>query len=100
VGRKRALRAVGLDGLDPALFERPKRGFVLPIDQWIRRGLGREMDATMRDESMCRAAGLSGKAVGRLWSAYRSGSSGLYWSRVWATYVLIRWCHRHNVFAA
>jgi hypothetical protein len=24
---------------DPTLFERPKSGFVLPFDRWIRRGL-------------------------------------------------------------
>jgi hypothetical protein len=33
------LRRIGLRGLDPALFERPKSGFVLPFDRWIRRGL-------------------------------------------------------------
>jgi asparagine synthase (glutamine-hydrolysing) len=99
VGYKRALREIGLEGMDPALFERPKRGFVLPLDHWIRRRLGGAMDATMRDARMSRAVGLSAPAVARLWSAYRDGASGMYWSRVWATYVLIRWCHRHGVLA-
>src|SRR5205085_11927733 len=40
VGRKQILRTMGLAGLDPALFERPKRGFVLPFDKWIRKNLG------------------------------------------------------------
>ena len=40
LGRKQLLRRVGLDGLDPALFERPKQGFVLPFDRWIRKSLG------------------------------------------------------------
>jgi asparagine synthase (glutamine-hydrolysing) len=97
LGRKQALRTIGLDGLDPALFERPKSGFVLPLDHWIRRRLGAEMDATMRDGRMSRAVGLDGRAVARLWSAYQDGAPGMYWSRVWATYVLIRWCHRHGV---
>ena len=34
---------------DPALFERPKSGFVLPFDRWIRQGLKKAMDQTMRD---------------------------------------------------
>ena len=38
LGRKAMLRRIGLRGLDPALFERPKSGFVLPFDRWIRRG--------------------------------------------------------------
>ena len=34
-----------------------------------------------------------------LWSAFQRGEPGLYWTRVWALYVLIRWCHRHGVLA-
>ncbi len=47
--RKAALRRAGLRGLDPALFERPKRGFVLPFDRWIRQGLSGSIDQTLCD---------------------------------------------------
>ncbi len=96
-GRKAALRRIGLEGLDPALFERPKRGFVLPFDGWLRRGLGQAMDDTMRDARAAEAVGLDGAAVARLWTAYQQGAPGMYWSRVWAIYALLRWCHRHGV---
>ena len=46
LGQKAMLRRIGLRGLDPALFERPKSGFVLPFDRWIRRGLKDAMDQT------------------------------------------------------
>src|SRR5712671_5350268 len=36
LGKKAALRRIGLRGLDAALFDRPKSGFVLPFDRWIR----------------------------------------------------------------
>ena len=97
LGRKAVLRRIGLEGLDPALFERPKNGFVLPFDQWVRRALGKAMDATMRDAAAARAVGLNGEAVARLWKAFQDGAPGMYWSRAWAIYVLIRWCHRHGV---
>jgi len=97
LGRKELLRRIGLVGLDPALFERPKRGFVLPFDTWIRRSLGKAMDETMRDASLARAVGLNGATVTSLWTAFQSGAPGLYWSRVWALYVLIHWCHRYGV---
>jgi asparagine synthase (glutamine-hydrolysing) len=99
VGRKALLRRVGLDGLDPALFDRPKSGFVLPFDTWIRRSLGTVMDSTMRDASLARDVGLDGDVVSDLWSAFQEGAPGLYWSRIWALYILIRWCHRHSVLA-
>lgn len=96
LGRKEILRRVGLEGLDPALFERPKSGFVLPYDRWIRLGLGEKMDRTMRDPEALRPTGLDPEAVRRLWQAYLDRAPGIYWSRVWALYVLVRWCHRHG----
>jgi asparagine synthase (glutamine-hydrolysing) len=97
VGRKQMLRKIGLEGLPPALFQRPKSGFVLPYDRWIRQKLGGTMNDMMRDPRAAAAAGLNGKTVSRLWEGFQSGSSGLYWSRVWALYVLMRWCNRHGV---
>jgi asparagine synthase (glutamine-hydrolysing) len=98
LGRKAMLRRIGLRGLDPALFERPKSGFVLPFDRWIRRGLKRVIDQTLRDPEAIAPAGLDPAAVERLWRAYLDGAPGLYWSRVWSVYVFVRWCHRNRVF--
>ena len=98
LGRKALLRRIGLRGLDPALFERPKSGFVLPFDRWIRRGLKDAMDQTLRDPQLIAPVGLEPAAVERLWRAYLDGAPGMYWSRVWSLYVFIRWCHRNRVF--
>jgi asparagine synthase (glutamine-hydrolysing) len=95
---KAMLRRIGLRGLDPALFDRPKSGFVLPLDRWIRRGLQDAMDQTLRDPQAIAPVGLDPKAVERLWRAFLEGAPGIYWSRVWSIYVLVRWCHRHGVF--
>jgi len=98
LGQKSVLRRIGLRGLDPALFDRPKSGFVLPFDRWLRTGLGKVMDQTMRDPVAVKPTGLNPEAVGRLWQAYLDGAPGLYWTRVWAIYVLIHWCHRHGAY--
>jgi asparagine synthase (glutamine-hydrolysing) len=37
--------------------------------------------------------------VGRLWRAFLDRAPGLYWSRIWAVYVLVRWCERQRVRA-
>lgn len=99
LGRKQILRDVALSGLDPRLFERPKRGFEMPFGAWARRSLGSRMDAVMRDPLLAAKAGLCGEAVARLWQAFQDGAPGLYWSRVWALYVLLRWCDRHGVWS-
>ena len=98
LGKKAALRRIGLKGLDPALFDRPKSGFVLPFDRWIRSGLKDTMDKTLRDPQAVAPTGLDPVAVERLWRAFIDGAKGIYWSRVWAIYVLVRWCHRHKVY--
>jgi asparagine synthase (glutamine-hydrolysing) len=98
LGRKSILRRIGLRGLDPALFDRPKSGFVLPFDRWIRRGLKDVMDQTLRDPQAIAPAGLDPAAVERLWRAFCDGAPGMYWSRVWSVYVFVRWCHRNRVF--
>ena len=67
LGQKAMLRRIGLRGFDPALFERPKSGFVLPFDRWIRRGLKDAMDQTLRDPQAIAPVGLDPVAVERLW---------------------------------
>jgi hypothetical protein len=57
------LRRIGLRGLDPALFERPKSGFVLPFERWLRLGLGKVMDQTMCDSGAVKSVGLNPEAV-------------------------------------
>ena len=98
LGRKAVLRRIGLRGLEPALFERRKSGFVLPFDRWIRRGLKDAMDQTLRDPQAIAPVGLDPVVVGRLWRAFLDGAPGIYWSRIWSVYVFIRWCHRNRVF--
>ena len=98
IGKKAVLRRVGLRGLNAALFDRPKAGFVLPYDRWLRSGLGKKIDGTMRDPEAIKPTGLDPLAVTRLWQAFLDGAPGLYWSRIWAIYVFIRWCHRHRIY--
>jgi asparagine synthase (glutamine-hydrolysing) len=97
IRRKQALRTIGLEGLDQTIFDRPKSGFVLPFDRWIRQRLGKAMHEVMTDARLATNAGLNPDAVGKLWRTFQSGAAGMYWSRVWAIYVLIRWCAKHNV---
>lgn len=96
--KKSMLRRIGLRGLDLSLFERPKAGFVLPFDRWLRTGLGKVMDETMRDPVAVQPTGLNPETVRRLWQAYLDRAPGIYWTRVWAIYVFIRWCHRHGAY--
>ena len=96
---KALLRRTGLKGLDPQLFNRPKSGFELPFDRWLRQALGREIEATLLDAAAVSHAGLDAAEVRRLWMAFKAGAKGLYWTRLWALYSLIRWTQVNRVSA-
>jgi asparagine synthase (glutamine-hydrolysing) len=98
--QKRALREAALAGLDPAIFDRPKSGFVLPIDTWARRRLEPRMGERFADRRAAERVGLRAEPVARLWRSFVDGRPGLYWSRVWAVYVLLAWCETHDVSLA
>ena len=97
LGEKSVLRRVALRGLESDSFELPKKAFVLPYDPWLRRGMSKVVDQMMRDPVAIAPTGLNPDAVTRLWLAFLDGAP-IYWSRVWAIYVFIWWCHRHKVY--
>jgi asparagine synthase (glutamine-hydrolysing) len=100
LGKKMVLRRAALEGLDPAIFDRPKSGFVLPIEEWARQRLQPEITTAFADEEACHRIGINARALAQLWRAYQSGVPGIYWSRIWSLFVLLRWCERHDVSLA
>jgi asparagine synthase (glutamine-hydrolysing) len=97
LGSKQPLRDIALSNLDPALFDRPKSGFVLPLEVWTREALKGEMDSAFRDSARCEAAGLAPASVSKLWQAWQQRSPGLYWSRLWSLYTLLHWTRNEGV---
>jgi asparagine synthase (glutamine-hydrolysing) len=95
--KKQLLRDIALARLDPALFDRPKSGFVMPIDTWARRRLQPQMHALFADGALAGSVGLRGDAVRTLWRSFTDGRPGLYWTRIWGLYVLLAWCQRHGL---
>jgi asparagine synthase (glutamine-hydrolysing) len=80
------------------IFDRPKAGFEFPLELWCRRMLVEEMDAVFMDLKAITAVGLNCETVNRTWRAFKKGGAGIYWSRVWALFILISWCKRHKVY--
>jgi asparagine synthase (glutamine-hydrolysing) len=99
-GKKQLLRDAALARLDPGLFDRPKSGFVLPIDEWARRSLQPELERLLTDADLVSRVGLCAKTVRTLWASYLAKKPGLHWSRVWSIYVLLAWCKNHEMALA
>ncbi len=97
LGQKQLLRKLALNHFEPTLFQRPKAGFVLPLEKWCRENLRDEMTALFTDPHRCASVGLEMAEVSRLWQAYQANAKGLYWSRIWALFVLLWWGRQHEV---
>ena len=97
LGRKLALRHTAMGRLEERLFERPKSGFVLPIERWLRERLRERVEATLLDASRCRDVGLDPAALAALWRNVSAQRPGFYFTRVWAPFVLLEWACEHQV---
>jgi asparagine synthase (glutamine-hydrolysing) len=82
--------------LPDEIVHRPKRGFVLPFEHWLRAPLRAEVESTLRTIARGSLAEvLNSEKVGKIWEDFLAGQTS--WSRPWSLYVLHRWCELHNV---
>jgi asparagine synthase (glutamine-hydrolysing) len=86
----RALRAK----LPEKIVHRPKRGFTMPFEHWLRSELRSSIQQALRciDDGPL-AKHLSQPAAVHVWNDFLAGRTS--WSRPWSLYVLQRWSERH-----
>ena len=89
VGDDAELAAVR-DLLPTIVWDRPKQGFTLPFDRWMRRELHDEMESVFT-LTLAGAVGMEPGAVRRVWEDFQLRRNGVTWSRAWALYTLLRW---------
>ncbi|CAN5428801.1 asparagine synthase (glutamine-hydrolyzing) [soil metagenome] len=87
---KYLLKQVLYDYVPKELFDRPKWGFGMPINQWLKKELKHLIDEYTRPELIQKAGLMQPEAVKTLVAQYLSGKDYLY-NRVWLTIILHRW---------
>lgn len=83
------------DLLPEEIYNRPKMGFVLPYEIWMKgdlRNFCEERIARLKESEYFSAPQLSAD-----WNAFLQGSKSLTWSRMWSLVVLSNWMHENNV---
>jgi asparagine synthase (glutamine-hydrolysing) len=91
-GVNKPLLVAAVSELPAPTVQRPKMGFTLPFDAWLRGPL---REWAERKLASAEEVGLSASAVRGVWQAFLEGR--LSFSRVWALVALIDWCKRHGV---
>jgi asparagine synthase (glutamine-hydrolysing) len=90
------LEALG-ELLPEEVWRRPKMGFTLPFQRWLRSALEPEVDeAFMRGDGLTHL-GLHTDAVRKVWREFKNNPQEEPWSRPWALYVLKKWCDHNNI---
>lgn len=85
------LRQVLAKYVPPALTERPKAGFEVPLGEWLRGEL-RDWAAPLLAEDRLRQGGyLAPEPVRRAWSALTAGGHGRLPTRVWSVLMFEAW---------
>jgi len=82
--------------LPDEIVHRPKRGFTLPFEHWMRQELRAEIEPVLdakRINNGPLSGWLDGKQVQQIWLDFLEGT--VSWSRPWSLYVLQRWCELH-----
>ena len=87
------VRALG-GQIPDQIVHRPKRGFTLPFEHWLRDALRPVVEGALRKiEGGVLGAEISQAAALRVWADFLAGRTS--WSRPWSLYVLQCWCQQH-----
>jgi asparagine synthase (glutamine-hydrolysing) len=84
-----------LGGILPdKIVHRPKRGFTLPFEHWLRDALRPVVEESLHKISDGPLGSLiDGLAARRVWKDFLEGRTS--WSRPWSLYILQSWCQLH-----
>lgn len=85
------LRSLGVE-LPAAIVQRPKRGFTLPFERWLRGELRPLVERSLTEDGSTESM-LSPCAVRSVWQRFLAGETA--WSRPWSLFVLKQWCRQN-----
>jgi asparagine synthase (glutamine-hydrolysing) len=97
-GTPKKLLVGALSGsLPDEIVHRPKRGFTLPFEHWMRQELRSEIEIVLGEKRVREGPLgqlLHAAQVKQVWKDFLDGKTS--WSRPWSLYVLQRWCELHR----
>jgi asparagine synthase (glutamine-hydrolysing) len=84
------LHSLGV-ALPDEIVHRPKRGFALPFESWLRTEMKPLVEATLKGRAD--KSGLDPNSVSKVWQRFLDGKTS--WSRPWSLFVLQKWCDQN-----
>ena len=83
--------------LPPEIVHRPKQGFTLPFEPWMRSSLRPFCEAHLGERGLAGRGLFDRSAIKGRWASFLNGGKDVSWSRLWILVVLDAWLGRHGV---
>ncbi|MEZ4701057.1 MAG: asparagine synthase (glutamine-hydrolyzing) [Rhodothermales bacterium] len=91
---KRLLVEAFSDLLPASIINRPKQGFIMPFDQWMKGPLKTLCLDNL--DVLANSPAFRAPVIHQYWDAFRAGKKELSWSRLWLLVSLGAWCKAHQ----
>jgi asparagine synthase (glutamine-hydrolysing) len=96
--RPKSLLADVMSGLlRQSILKRPKMGFALPFERWMRSILMPEVDSILSDRQLMSDVGINPEFSTKVWQTFKNSPAKERWARPWALYALGKWCKLNGV---
>jgi len=97
-GVPKRLLVESLGGLFPdTLVRRPKQGFTLPFDPWMRGPLRSFCEQRLGDRGLAGRGLMNPSQIQRMWRSFLDGGRDVSWSRLWTLVVLDAWLAQNEL---
>ena len=88
--KKRILRDILKEYIPEEIFDQPKRGFAVPIGQWIRKELKEEFVSNLSEDFLNQVPNLNAPKFKKMFEDHLQQKAD-YSSYIWRVYVLSKW---------
>lgn len=92
---KRVLREILHRHVPSELMERPKQGFAIPLDRWLRGALRDWGEELLANAELFQIAGLDSASVTDLWQQHQNRAAD-FGTQLWTVLVLLDWVRAYQ----
>ena len=96
--KKKILKDILEDYIPREVFNLPKKGFSIPLGDWIKNDLRQEFEKTLTMEKLSSIPNLNIKLFMRYFKEHmKQGAKRDFSASIWKVYLLLKWKEKHNL---
>ena len=94
--RKKILKEILSEYIPKAVFDKPKKGFGIPVESWIRNELKLDIISTLKDTNLNKIPNLNVPLIKKyIRLHFKAKQDNSY--EIWRVYILIKWLDKRKL---